>query len=261
MHVDPCEDMLHDIPDALGHYRGVGEAALQLLTDAMVLAGKPFPTRILDLPCGGGRVTRHLVRFFPEADILISDVDRTKVEIVGRQFGVRELAVDPEFAKPIPESFDLIFVGSLVTHFDERLYRAAFHALIEALRPEGLLVLTTSGRTWAAEAREVDRAAALRPRTGWSALAAWLTGGRIRTSGSLAAIEGGYARSGFGYTEVRSWSRLYGRSYGSSWASPSWLMREVETRPDVRILALKERGYDNLLDALILQKLAAPKVA
>lgn len=255
MRIDPCEDMIVEGADGLAHYREVGLRALELLTDAMVLSGRPRPARILDLPCGGGRVTRHLVRFFPEAEVFVSDVDARKVEVVTRQFDVRAVQASPDFTAPLAGDFDLIFVGSLVTHFDEALYIRTLDVLLDALSPGGVLVLTTTGRSWAAEAQAGEAKAGLPAQAWWSPTLTLLTGGRHRTSRLRGAIEGGYARRGFGYSEVRSWTRLYGRSYGSSFASPAWLMRQVERRQDTRVLAFKERGYDHLLDALLLQRL------
>ena len=255
MRIDPCEDMIVEGPDGLVHYREVGLRALELLTDAMVLTGRPRPDRILDLPCGGGRVTRHLVRFFPEAEVFVSDVDSRKVEVVTRQFGVQAVPASPDFTAPLAGSFDLIFVGSLVTHFDEALYIRTLDVLLDALSPGGVLVLTTTGRSWAAEAQAREIAAGLSAEAWWSSAFRWVSGGRHRASSLRAAIERGYARRGFGYSEVRSWTQLYGRSYGSSFASPAWLMRQVERRQDTRVLAFKERGYDHLLDALLLQRL------
>ena len=255
MTIDPSEDMIVREAGGIEHYRQVGLRALELLTDAMVLTGRPRAPRILDLPCGGGRVTRHLVRFFPDSEVVVSDVDSAKVEAVTRQFGVRAIAASPEFAAPLGERFDLIFVGSLLTHFDEALYLRSLDVLVEALVPGGVLVLTTTGRSWAAEALDSETKAGLPPRSWWSPALKWLTGGRHRASSLRAAIEGGYAKRGFGYAEVRSWTEQYGRSYGSSFASPSWLMRQVERRTDARILAFKERGYDHLLDALLVQRL------
>jgi hypothetical protein len=47
---------------------------------------------------------------------------------------------------PIRETFDLIWVGSLLTHLDEPLWHEflAFH--VDRLNPQGLLVLTAHGR-------------------------------------------------------------------------------------------------------------------
>src|SRR4051794_14933728 len=49
------------------YYAQSGRAALELITEAMLLAGLTHFARILDAPCGDGRVTRHLKAFFPEA--------------------------------------------------------------------------------------------------------------------------------------------------------------------------------------------------
>lgn len=253
--VDACDDMLVDTPDGRTHYRRVGLSAIELLTDAMVLTGRPQPRRILDIPCGGGRVTRHLVRFFPDADIVVADVEGRKVEAVTRQFGVRAMATSADFTAPFPETFDLIFVGSLLNHFGEPLYRRALQVLLDGLSPGGALVVSATARTWVAESIASEIAAGKRPRRWWSPIVRRLGRGEYRTSRNLAAIDGSYARTGFAYLENVEHSGRYGRSYGGNWASPSWLMRLVEPRTDVRILALKERGYDHYQDALMLQHL------
>src|SRR5437763_15059707 len=52
---------------AMNHYMHVGRSAIRVIASALVAAAKPDVRLILDLPCGGGRVTRHLRAFFPEA--------------------------------------------------------------------------------------------------------------------------------------------------------------------------------------------------
>src|SRR4051812_24162879 len=44
-------------------------------------------TRILDLPCGHGRVLRHLRAGFPAAEIAACDIDRDGVDFCARTFG------------------------------------------------------------------------------------------------------------------------------------------------------------------------------
>ncbi len=250
--VSPHDDMLVDTPEGRAHYHAVGLSALRLITEAMLLAGRTEPTRILDLPCGGGRVTRHLVTFFPEAEIAVADLDARKVADVVAQFGVTEITSSKDFSAPLPGSYDLIFVGSLVTHFDAPLFARAVTVMIDALAPGGVLVLTSAGRNWAALSGAEDRDAGLVPLRWWRAARAAFGGPKI--SDRLRALGSDYARHGFGYTEVRSWTRLYGQSYGGSYAAPSWLMRLVEERPDALVIGLKERGFDNLLDATLIQR-------
>ncbi|WP_162561169.1 class I SAM-dependent methyltransferase [Methylobacterium terrae] len=250
--VSPHDDMLVDTPEGRAHYRDVGLSALRLITEAMLLTGRTDPGRILDLPCGGGRVTRHLVKFFPEAEVAVADLDARKVADVVAQFGVTEIAGSKDFSAPLPGAYDLIFVGSLVTHFDAPLFARAVNVMIDALAPGGVLVLTSAGRNWAALSRTEDRDKGLVPLRWWRAARALLGG--PKGSDRLRVLEDDYARHGFGYTEVRSWTRLYGQSYGGSYAAPSWLMRLVEEREDALVIGLKERGFDNLLDATLIQR-------
>jgi hypothetical protein len=49
------------------HYFRVGLEALQYIQVAVVAAGTGAPNRILDLPCGHGRVLRMLRAAFPKA--------------------------------------------------------------------------------------------------------------------------------------------------------------------------------------------------
>ncbi len=46
----------------LDHYLQVGRGAIDLIVAAMVTAKRTDFGKILDLPCGAGRVTRHLRR-------------------------------------------------------------------------------------------------------------------------------------------------------------------------------------------------------
>src|SRR3954452_5837435 len=123
MEVTPHDDMLVDTPEGRNHYREVGLSALRLATDGMVLTGNAHPRSILDLPCGGGRVTRHLVRFFPEAKTYVSDLDQQKVAAVVAQFGVEAVTASKDFTTPLPGSYDLIFVGSLLTHLNKSMFK------------------------------------------------------------------------------------------------------------------------------------------
>lgn len=254
MTVTPHDDMLVDTPEGRAHYRAVGLSALRLATEAMLLTGLSAPRTILDLPCGGGRVTRHLVRFFPEAEVVVADLDAPKVAAVTAQFGVRAVEGSRDFTGPIPGRYDLIFVGSLVTHFDGPLFARAVHRFVDALAPGGVLILTTVGRPWAAEIVRQEAEKGLGAHRWWSPALRLLSGGRLRASRRLAAVERDYARTGFAYVEVRGWTALYGQSYGGSFAAPSWLMRLVEGRPDATVLGFKERGFSDLLDALLIQR-------
>lgn len=232
--LSPDDDMAASTDAAaIAHYRGTGLSALELIVDAMLLARKTDFPHILDLPCGGGRVTRHLVRYFPASDIVVSDIERRKQAFVASHFGLTPLDVPADFSTRATGRFDLIFVGSLLTHLSEAMFRAATDFFIDALAPEGVLVATTHGR--------------------YSATAIPASRRHIARDPIARTVAGPYRRRGFGFRLQDR--RRYGVDYGTSFTRPSWVARLIEARSDVMILAYKERAWDDHQDALIVQKL------
>ena len=223
--------MAPDTSEGVSHYFRVGVSAIELISEAMVLARRTKFSRVLDFPCGGGRVTRHLVKFFPDSEISVSDVERPKQAAVVAQFGVKPVECAPDFSAPLPELYDLIFVGSLLSHLDERMCVRALDFFISGLAPDGVLVLTTVGRYTATASS--------------AGLSKW-------THPVLRAVRA-MNRSGFGYL-VMDRTR-YGVSYGATFAAPSWFIRLIEGRSDAMVLGYKERAWDENQDAMIVQKL------
>jgi SAM-dependent methyltransferase len=223
--------MAHSTPGGVSHYFQVGVSAIELITEAMVLARRAAFPRVLDFPCGGGRVTRHLVKFFPDSEISVSDVERAKQAAVVAQFGVRPVECPSDFSAPLPERYDLVFVGSLLSHLDERMTVRALDFFISGLAPDGILVLTTVGRYTA------------------TAASAGATKWHHPISRAIRSMN----RSGFGYLELDR--TRYGVSYGATFAAPSWFLRLIESRADATVLGYKERAWDGNMDALIVQKL------
>lgn len=230
--ISPHDDMFNR-RGAMEHYRSVGVSALEVITEAMLAAKRTEFARILDLPCGGGRVTRHLVKFFPDAKIYVSDIDKQKQAFVASQFGVEGVDAPPDFSTPSPLQYDLIFVGSLVTHLEEAMFSRMIDYGVAALAPDGLLVVSTHGR-YAASKVKADQ----------------LVPNHVKK-----AIDQQFVHSGFSYVEFAEDRKRYGMSYGASFSSPAWIMQLLERRSDVAILGFKERGWAAYQDAVTVQKL------
>ena len=210
-------------------YFEVGRSAIELITDAMMLARRTHFARILDFPCGGGRVTRHLVKFFPDSEISASDIEREKQAFVVSRYRARPVDCPPNFTTPLPEKYDLIFVGSLFTHLDAGLFERALDFFLDGLSSQGILVMTLHGR--------------------YTATALSTGGAHPRM---LRTVDM-FRRAGFSYVEQER--TRYGVSYGTSFSAPSWVAALIERRAHATLLAYKERAWDNHQDALLVQKL------
>jgi SAM-dependent methyltransferase len=229
--VSAHDDMYHG---DMAQYMMVGASAVDLVVSAMVLARCASFANILDLPCGGGRVTRHLAAMFPDAQLFASDLDKAKENFVLRTFGAAPIAQSPDFSEPPQQRFDLIFVGSLLTHLTEQQFRRASNWFLDALAAQGILIATTHGRKNASY-------------------------GHYQTIQCYRACYEQYTAKGFGFTAYDQSGDTPDdpMAYGNTLVSPSWVLQLVESRPDARVLGFTEAGWADHHDVLIMQKLPA----
>jgi SAM-dependent methyltransferase len=149
VHVDD-HMMSRDDADTLRHYARVGREALDLVVEALRSAGRsPADVRAcLDLPSGYGRVTRTLVSAFPASRITVADVDGEAVRFCRHEFAVDGFVIGTDArALRLPQQYDVIFVGSLLTHLDEEQCLELLRNLHAGLSPGGVLVVTTHGES------------------------------------------------------------------------------------------------------------------
>ena len=213
------------------HYMAVGRSAIDLIAAAMLAAQKSRVAAVLDLPCGGGRLTRHLKAFLPEAQLYVGDLNKPKEAFVVATFGATPINPQADFSVPASNRFDLIFVGSLVTHVGPNQYERAIRWFIDALAPDGLLTFTTHGR----------RTMHLFGPTFHSG--EWQQGCRS------------YADTGFGYLPYDPAMPPDGpESHGTGLSAPSWVARLVESEPGARFVSRGEGAWASNQDVVVLQK-------
>ncbi|HYH18230.1 MAG TPA: class I SAM-dependent methyltransferase [Azospirillum sp.] len=210
------------------HYFGVGKSALAAIEAARTLSGQPAPGRILDLPCGHGRVTRVLRAAWPEAEITACDIDQHGVDFCRDTFGCVPVHGRPDFeAVTFPHPFDLIWVGSLLTHLPEARSRAFLAYAAGLLGEGGTLVVTLHGRFVAG-----------RLRGGTYGIPDEAVGGMLQ------AFEG----QGYGYADYPGHE-----GYGISITRPGWVVdRAAEL--GLSITLLSERCWDRHHDVAAVRR-------
>jgi SAM-dependent methyltransferase len=219
------------------HYFAVGRDAVAIIALAMIKAGIEGFANVLDLPCGSGRVMRHLVRFLPDASVLACDIDPNHVHFCAQRFGAVPLLSrhdlrEVSFDRPI----DLIWCGSLLTHLWAPRFEETLSHMVSWLSPGGLAIFTLHGR--------------------WSIRRQTNTPHKYTTDDTFFPVAEGVIRDGFGYVDYPNPAdRPDHERYGLSVSFPRWVTRIIEGMEDVRLLDYTERGWDNHQDVLVLRKI------
>jgi SAM-dependent methyltransferase len=221
--ISPRDKMLMGTPDNYFHW---GLAALDCIRAALSMAEvEDPPRRILDLPCGHGRVLRMLAAAYPRADLIACDLDSDGVDFCARTFGATPVYShnDPDqIGLPVP--FDLIWVGSLLTHVSASRWSAFLRLFAGHLEPGGVVVFTTHGRGIVDELRRGENTVAV-----------------AEPASLVADVE----RVGFGYQD---YSRV--PDYGISVSLPHWVCRELQEHPRLELVTYTEGGWNSFQDAV-----------
>jgi SAM-dependent methyltransferase len=227
MEISPNDEMF---AGDIEHYMSVGNSAVRIIDNALAVSQKRRVAKVLDLPCGHGRVLRALVARYPGAAVTACDISRDGVDFCVRTFGVEGVYSSTSTGEiPIEGRFDLIWSGSLLTHLNERRAEAFLSFFADRLENDGILLVSFHGRF------SVRRQ---------------LTGEfkYLRDALFFEALQG-YFERGYGYASYEGQSGL-----GFSLTRPSWATAWVEGREDLKLLGYVEQGWDNHQDVLIVQK-------
>ena len=215
-------------------YFDLGRRALELIHFSAQLCDKPHYPEMLDLPCGHGRVTRWLRAQYHYACITACDLDRDGVDFCAREFGAIPVYSQPDLTKvPFTSQFDLIWVGSLLTHLPQPQWLAALDAFIRWTNECGVLVFSVQGRT----------------------VSSLLARGRKNVAENIdkPALLDEFSRTGFAYQ--RYFESTPEEDYGLTVTSPEWLMRVLQRYPDIIMRAYLEEAW-GMQDVVILYKKA-----
>lgn len=138
------------IAAAFGRQAGVYDRHAMLQRDVAELLSRHFPAReepdILEIGCGTGLLTRHLLGCYPRGRVLATDIAPAMLQVCRSKFAndarLRFAVADAEHAD-IGGRFDLI-ASSMVAQWFARPART-LRALSRLLAPGGVLVYATTG--------------------------------------------------------------------------------------------------------------------
>lgn len=213
-------------------YFNVGRSAVHSIGAAIMACKLQAVNRILDIPCGHGRVYRHLVHLFPGAALDACDLDSDAVDFCVQSFGGRAIYSREELTEVHFDSlYDIIWVGSLFTHTSEDVTKRYMAHLSKFLTPHGVIVATLHGR-WS---QHVHKVAPFIAEDIW------------------AKILEGYNTTGYGYQDYpreKNHSYIKG-SYGISLVKPHVTIRNLEDIPGIRLYLYMERCWSDVHDVVV----------
>lgn len=215
------------------HYFDVGASALQCIEAALFAAQRNPPAikRILDLPCGHGRVMRFLRKAFPKAELTACDLNRDGVEYCAKTFNAIPFLSREAVAEiPLPTGFDLVWCGSLLTHLPQVKCQAFLELFHRSLRPGGILLFTMHGRLLKQELASGKNPHGI-------------------TDQQIGELLAQYSRDGFGFVPYAPRS-----AYGFSLAAPSFVITHFVPEGAWRTIGYHEAGWDKRQDVVALQK-------
>lgn len=216
----------------LARYLAVGADALRAIQSA---PGLVPPRSILDLPCGHGRVARHLRAAYPEAELFVADLDEPGAQFSAREFNATKLDSTPDFnAIDFGRRFDLIWVGSLITHLEAQATRDFFAFVARHLTDEGSAVVTAHGAFVAGRLFLAQRAH---------------YGLALHEEGAILAE---YQQTGYGYCQYPGQP-----GYGISLSSRHWI-RDAAQRAGLVVASHEDHAWDNHQDVVVLRREKSP---
>jgi SAM-dependent methyltransferase len=220
-HTARLAEAAHPGRSRLQYYRD-GQEVVHALKNMLDAAGRPLAgcDRLLEMACGYGRVTRHLVRELPAANITSVEILEPAVEFVGQTMGVdaRTSCTDPSRLN-IGSDFDVILVSSLFSHLPRARFGEWLQSLYGLLSPRGVLVFSAHGPEAVPEIAKDP--------------------------------------SGFTFVPQSESLNLDSAEYGSAFVTPD-MVREIAREEGLAHIAFVERDLWMLQDLYVVSRVALP---
>jgi len=225
-----ADDHMFPASGEMSAYLNVGQAALQAVTLAQMSVGQSQPQRIMDFGCGAGRVTRWFRAAYPAAHLTASELRQESLDFVCSEFDATPHVSSQNLRDlTLPGAYDLIWVGSVITHLSESDSRFLLDRLFGALEPGGVMVFTTHGRKML-QNQILGRHEYITPNR-FIRLIAQAT---VCGYGHAPHVDGGYS--------------------GISVTTMSWIAQWCGSSPERRLVGLTEMGWCDHQDVVAVTK-------
>ena len=217
------------------NYMWVGQAAVESIIAAVAASKLTKITRVLDMPCGHGRVLRHLRVLLPTATIDACDLDAEGVRFCADTFGAIPIYSNEDLTSVRFEGpYDLIWIGSLFTHTSYEITKKWLTFLSTLLSDTGIIVATFHGR-WTVR---------MQPKSPIIDDAKW------------SIMFADYTDKGYGYHDYdrqEKHSFIEG-SYGISVSKAPAIIALAQNIPGTRLFMYQERGWGENHDVIAFGK-------
>ena len=214
------------------HYLSTGFSALDSIYQCLPHLATQPPGRVLDFGCGYGRVLRMLRAAWPHNVTFTCDLMADGLSFCMEHFDVAgyRSQIKPS-SIPLAHGFDLIWVGSVITHLDEDAIMGYISLFRHLLEPGGSVVLTTGGEKVITQMEQNKFHYDLTPE-------------------QRAAVIAGYRKDGFAYCDYPNM-----KGYGISAIHESWLRPRIEALGRLEITKVMPAQWDNHQDVWCIRKL------
>jgi hypothetical protein len=222
----------------LDHYFKVGKSAIGIINQAVLQFMKASPPEtILDIPCGHGRVTRWLRDSYPNAKISVSDLNFSGAIYCAEKFNCIPLKSNENFKLLNFGKFDLIWVGSLITHLNKELIIDFLDFCNRHINDNGLVIISSHGSFVSGYMRAL---LSVQPN---------IENIYGLNRNDVFSILDNFDKTGFGYAPYPN-----NKNYGISLLSQDMINSMLESI-DLKILKYTEKVWDFHHDIFILSKI------
>jgi len=219
-------------------YFQVGRNALDLCVNALLWNDCEIPKTILDMPSGSGRVLRHLTAYFKDSEVHASDLYEHHLNFCKEEFGVHSiLATNDNQHALCAKKYDLIFVGSLLTHLPLSGFKSVLDFIANNLANKGIALITFEGR--------------------FSIFAQQKTNWKFVSDELFDVAYQDYLKHGFGFVDYNQFEEMSYKqdNYGFALSSPSFVIQQIFAHEGLRLLSYKEQAWNNHQDCCVIQKI------